>query len=105
MPKEIIDSMYAGRTASDGVPLEPTYAHVGWSREAEHVELGVVNPMAAAAVVAPGGGRAPSEIAYPAAEGTHDPCTGWFMQLDRAGINRLIRVLRRARDQAFGEDA
>jgi hypothetical protein len=29
---------------------------------------------------------------------------GWYVQLDRRGINELIRVLRRARDQAFGRD-
>jgi hypothetical protein len=30
---------------------------------------------------------------------------GWFVNLDRASINRLIRALRKARDQAFGADA
>lgn len=30
---------------------------------------------------------------------------GLFMDLDRAQINRLIRNLQRARDQAFGADA
>lgn len=30
--------------------------------------------------------------------------TGFFVQLDRQGINQLIRNLRRARDQAFGRD-
>ena len=30
---------------------------------------------------------------------------GWFADLDRAGINQLIRALRKARDQAFGSDA
>jgi hypothetical protein len=29
---------------------------------------------------------------------------GWFIDLDRRGINQLIRNLRRARDQAFGRD-
>jgi hypothetical protein len=29
---------------------------------------------------------------------------GWFCDLDRRGINELIRHLRRARDQAFGRD-
>jgi hypothetical protein len=28
-----------------------------------------------------------------------------YAYLDRAGVNKLIRVLRRARDQAFGADA
>jgi hypothetical protein len=31
--------------------------------------------------------------------------TGLWGTLDREGCNRLIRVLRRARDQAFGADA
>lgn len=30
---------------------------------------------------------------------------GWYVELDRDALNRLIRVLRRARDQAYGEDA
>ncbi|HEY6021610.1 MAG TPA: hypothetical protein VIY48_17605 [Candidatus Paceibacterota bacterium] len=30
--------------------------------------------------------------------------TGMFVDLDRQTINDLIRVLRRARDQAFGRD-
>lgn len=30
---------------------------------------------------------------------------GWFVNLDRAGLNRLIRAARKARDQAFGADA
>jgi hypothetical protein len=29
---------------------------------------------------------------------------GMYVDLDRAGINKLIRNLRRARDQAFGRD-
>jgi hypothetical protein len=33
------------------------------------------------------------------------PCTyGYPVELDRRGINNLIRSLRRARDQAFGKD-
>lgn len=30
---------------------------------------------------------------------------GWHADLDREGINRLIRTLRKARDQAYGADA
>lgn len=29
---------------------------------------------------------------------------GWSVTLDRAGLNRLIRTLRRARDNAYGRD-
>lgn len=31
--------------------------------------------------------------------------TGWFVNMDRDGLNQLIRVARKARDQAFGADA
>lgn len=30
---------------------------------------------------------------------------GFFVDLDRDALNRLIRVLRKARDQAYGSDA
>jgi hypothetical protein len=33
-----------------------------------------------------------------------DETEGWYGTLDRHAINRLIRVLRRARDQAYGRD-
>lgn len=32
------------------------------------------------------------------------PVDGWYVNLDRNGINRLIKVLRKARDQAYGRD-
>ena len=32
------------------------------------------------------------------------PESGLFVDLDRGGVNELIRHLRRARDQAFGRD-
>ena len=35
----------------------------------------------------------------------HFTWSGTHSTLDRAGINRLIRVLRRARDAAYGADA
>lgn len=35
----------------------------------------------------------------------HTPFTGWYADLGRDEINRLIRVLRRARDKSFGSDA
>lgn len=34
-----------------------------------------------------------------------EPFNGWHATLDREGINRLIRSLRKARDAAFGADA
>ena len=58
--------------------------HVGWSRM-QHVEIGV------------------SEFD----RSTESPYidAGMFTSLEREGINRLIRSLRKARDQAFGQDA
>jgi hypothetical protein len=32
------------------------------------------------------------------------PDSGWYVDLDRAGCNRAIRALRRARDHAYGRD-
>lgn len=37
-------------------------------------------------------------------EQSFEPEHGLYMELDRVGINDLIRLLRRARDQAFGRD-
>ena len=36
---------------------------------------------------------------------THDEKDQHYLTLDRSGINRLIRSLRKARDQAYGTDA
>lgn len=37
--------------------------------------------------------------------GTLEAFNGWHVTLDRNGINRAIRALRKARDAAFGADA
>lgn len=55
--------------------------HVGWSRN-QHVEIGVATFAVA----------------------TEEVANGHFTSLDRQGINRVIRSLRKARDQAFGRD-
>lgn len=98
MPKEIINSRYEGRTHrvldKDGnwVLDDPSrvvpdpYLHVGWTRDASHVE-----------VAALAGGD------YDEGGGQRRP--GLYVQLDRDGINRLIRTLRKARDAAYGTDA
>lgn len=80
------------------------YTRVGWGRDAEYVQLGTVIPESEGGImrhVRPAAGE----------DGGWEPVecpngeAGWFVQLDRAGINRLIHTLRRARDQAFGRDA
>lgn len=35
----------------------------------------------------------------------HAPGRGWYTHLGRTEVNRMIRVLRKARDQAMGADA
>lgn len=37
--------------------------------------------------------------------GAHREADPHYLSLDRNGVNRLIRSLRKARDQAFGADA
>jgi hypothetical protein len=60
---------------------------IGWSKESEHVQV---------ATIAADDAR----TLRPTPEGN-----GWFVQMDRHGINRAIRALRQARDDAFGKDA
>lgn len=73
----------------------PVIAEVRWHGSVDEpawVQLGVVNP------------DSPFrwEMLGPDTGGVFD---GWQLSLDRAGINRLIRALRKARDAAYGSDA
>ena len=79
MPKEVIhdDAPLPGRENSTPLAIE-----VGWGRDT-HVQIATVNME----------------------KEPYSPEAGWFIDLDRSRINRLIRALRKARDQAFGEDA
>lgn len=99
MPKEYIHNRYYGQhgeqieTDADGrevckrVVIDDSAVKVGWSKEAEHVEIAVVFER---------------DSQHPG----HDPeAKSWHAQMDRAGLNRLIRTLRKARDAAFGADA
>lgn len=98
MPKEIIyanDNPYV--LLPDGSEVDPSVVsgeghtihhrgvHVGWTKD-QFVEVG-------AAVFDGGTGNLST------------PFSGCFMTLDRAAINRIIRALRKARDQAYGQDA
>ena len=66
-------------------PVLRRAAIVSWSRETGHVQIGL------------------DALAIATGHGSHD--TGMYATFDRHGINRLIRALRKARDQAFGADA
>lgn len=86
MPKELIRDLYYDH--DDDAVSEGSQAalRVGWSKEASHVEIATIAP--------------DDQRLEPTPEGN-----GWFVQLDRAGLNRAIRVLRQARDDAYGKDA
>jgi hypothetical protein len=82
MPREIIhdDRPLPG---GDGEQSIPFAVSVGWGRDSEGVQIATIDLRV---------------------EDVHSPEHGWFVDLDRYRINQLIRVLRRARDQAFGRD-
>lgn len=115
MPKELI---YANHEEPNGYCVSTV---VGWSREPGHVEIAVQRP---SRPVEDAGLTKSRTIGDVLREELTDPkwsngsnyaealntmlCVyeqGWYCQLDRAGINRLIRLLRKARDAAYGSDA
>ena len=81
-----------------------TLIDLSWSRDAGHVQLGTI------AVDASTGDSLNiverfGSISVPAEEHECPSISGGlYLQLNREAINRLIRQLRRARDQAFGRD-
>jgi hypothetical protein len=108
MPKEVIANKYDDPNSS------LFRAEVRWNRNM-YVQVATtweaIGPghHRASCVAATKGGPAGIGRALdtPAAAcgGEHCPPDGIFVDLDRDGINRLIRALRKARDQAFGADA
>jgi hypothetical protein len=90
MPKELIyDESYGVRVPLDGPEgatstlhlVSDAFLKVGWGRETSHVQVAVCT------------------------DGDPDGMEAQHLSLDRAGINRLIRTLRKARDAAYGSDA
>ena len=86
MPKEII---YDEATLYDAV--------VGW-KPGQYVQLGIQTHDGRPVVEVLGAGEEPKTMADMAG------FTGLWGTYDREGVNRLIRALRRARDQAYGKD-
>lgn len=80
MPKEYFGDRHTAQTEE---PLP--FAVIGWERDHGEVQLGVLQ----------GGDFDEGKENRP----------GFFVSLDRNAINRAIRVLRRARDAAYGADA
>lgn len=113
MPKEFIHSRDFGRTVvlDDGsgsvstAELDRDAIKVGWSKESEHVELAVLQSIDGAFVEHGFAAEIGLAEGDPAAVLRLAELTPRYIQLDRAGINRLITTLRQARDDAFGRDA
>lgn len=96
MPKEIVYGAYGEFTIDEqGNEVGPSSVEPGqgaqfvrrgvvlrWSKDHEHVELTTTKINTA----------------------DHNELGGQYVQMTRSGINKLIRDLRRARDQAFGKD-
>jgi hypothetical protein len=95
----------APRRGNRNVPKELIYDYVttnafqvkvSWDRDAGHVQV---------ASIADNSEQRVRDILD---SHEHDPngdlFGGWHVTLDRDGINQLIRVLRRARNAAFGAD-
>lgn len=91
MPKEIINDKNYQRevpvlsndgSVTNGTHIMSTcFLAVGWNKDAADVQLSVRH------------------------DDDPDGFESTYLTLDRDGINRLIRSLRKARDQAFGSDA
>lgn len=86
MPKEVVYGEMLSETELGEKPI----VEVGWNREGGYVQI-------VSKVISVIGGRLAED------EGIHYT-DGIFVNLDRRGINALIRNLRRARDQAYGRD-
>ena len=112
MPKEYIEDCHGGiqSESSDSPVTSPNRVKVGWNRETGYVQLATVNPAGEEVGTTcrndtDGDGDCPA-----CAGGQKDPLCretayvegGWYVDLDAAGIGALIKVLRRARQQAFG---
>ncbi len=86
---------------SDGTDAD-TRVEVGWHPNGE-VQIGAAirQPI----TVTTGAVEATTGVpAAPPATDEHGAWTGQYVDLDRHGINQLIRALREARDKAFGRD-
>lgn len=91
MPKEYVHGeVLAGPEPSDSI--QSPVIDIGWSREAGHVQI-ASRVRECEVFFDEDHPNAPIPVEY-----------GYYVNLNRTGINDLIRHLRRARDQAFGRD-
>jgi hypothetical protein len=81
MPREYVYTDFAG----NGETAPQMAVSVGWQKEDHggYVQLATIE-----------NGK----------EHSFDPSSGLYISLDRRQINHVIRLLRKARDQAYGRD-
>lgn len=89
MPKEVV---YSSELPWGPDDLGVAITEVRWSREGSDVQV-VTKAV-----------RRTDHARLRAENEPLDYTDGFYVNLDRRGINDLIRHLRRARDQAFGRD-
>lgn len=114
MPKEMIHSRYADSDSPEPVAM------LGWGRESEHVQLAVglltedkryletyLAQRIRNAMTPSGVAISDADVVALARAMASEPIEleGFWIQLSRDGINKLVRALRRARDAAYGADA
>ena len=98
MPRENVYSDDTPYATEEGDPLARSVVTLTWSKDHDTVQI-----VTQCVNLSDGGvyEEAPEEDLA----GQRIPrAYGNYVTLDRAGINRLVRNLRRARDQAFGRD-
>jgi len=107
MPKEVIyaDRGYPAYGTTDA-PEAESVIEVSWSKEASHVQI--ATRCVRSSDHAPFVHESFLDYLKPLPEderlGVLSMMAGLYATLDRESINNIIRVLRRARDQAFGRD-
>lgn len=94
MPKQVVVEKGKDFPTSGAGWLGTKYARVGWNKETGTVDIATVDPGGKLGALQSDGTVEPIDAVIP----------GWFVELDRKGVNDLIRALRKARDDAFGRD-
>lgn len=88
-----------------GAFYDPATPSSGWSPTST-ITWTATNTINTTSNVTSVGTGGPVQIIWPASPPGMQPApkVGWYVNLNRHQVNELIRILRRARDQAFGRD-
>lgn len=98
MPKELFDDARESWTYTDYGSITTTVAAGGAVLPIEPREVTVDNALSLA------WGAETGNVSIGSINKSLPENNGWFLDLDRETINRLIKALRRARDTVFGAD-